>query len=133
MPIKSTITDGIIYTEISGDLNFNLVIQHIDFIVSSKDKIADHYELHDFTSVKRIDLSADDMGRIASYSKQTAHTFQNSCVAIYANNDFVYGMARMFKTFFELDEHPAIIRIFRNKENANQFLRNKRKECAPTC
>lgn len=124
MPINSTITQDIIHTEISGELNLNIVIQHIEFINSIKDKLADHYELHDFTNVKSINLSSDDMEKIASYSMQRA-VFRHSCIAIYANNELAFGMARMFVAYFEMAEHPAIIRIFKNKENARQFLRDE--------
>jgi hypothetical protein len=82
MPIQSKIINGIVYTEISGELNYDLVIQHIDFIVSLKDKIDNHYELHDFTNIKRINLSSDDMASIASYAMPTANTFQHACIAI---------------------------------------------------
>jgi hypothetical protein len=34
-------------------------------------------------------------------------------------------MATMFKAFFEQAGHPVIVRIFRNKGNAVQFLRDQ--------
>ncbi len=128
MPIRSKILEGIIYTEISGELNSPLVIQHIDFIVSCKDKLENHYELHDFTNVKRINISSDEMGRITSYGMQTANVFKHSYIAIYANTDLAFGMARMFEISMELSKNPTIIKIFRKKDNAIQFLRNEMKK-----
>ncbi len=125
MPISSKIVDGIIYTEISGELDFPLVIQHIDFIVSCKDRLENHYELHDFTNVKRINLSPNDMAKVASYGIQTESAFEHSYIAVYAKDDFTFGMARMFKTNLELSKNPTIVKIFRNKEDAIQFLINE--------
>ena len=127
MPISLKIVEGIIYTEISGDLDLPLVIEHIDFIVSCKDKLQNHYELHDFTNVKRINLSSDDMGKIASYGMRAANAFEHSCIAVYANTDLTFGMARMFEISLELSKNPTTVKIFRNKENAIQFLRNEMK------
>ncbi len=128
MPIRSKVVKGIIYTEISGELNFPLAIQHIDFIISCKDRLENHYELHDFTNVKRINLSSEEMGKITSYGMQTANVFEHSCIAVYANTDLTYGMARMFEISSEMSENPTTIKIFRNKEDAIHFLRNEMKK-----
>ena len=125
MPINTTITDGIVYTDISGELNLELVLQHIDLIVSMGSKLTNHYELHDFTNVEGIRLSSDDMARIASYAVEKTYPFQHSYIAIYANNEFTFGMARMFEIFFELANHPTIIQIFKDKKDAIQFLKDE--------
>lgn len=128
MPIQSRIAEGIIYTEISGELRYTSVIQHIDFIVSCRDQLKNHFELHDFSHATHINISSEDMGKIAAYGMQTAKVFEYSCIAVYANNDFAYGMARMFEISLELSENPTTIQIFRNREDAVQFLKEKLKK-----
>lgn len=125
MTIRSTLVEGMIHKDISGELDLPLVIQHIDFIVSLKDKLKNHYELHDFENVKSINLSSKDMKKIASYGLQVANAFGHSCIAVYANNDSSFGMARMFVAYLEMSNNPTDIKLFRNKEDATQFLRDK--------
>ena len=125
MPIQSTIIDGIIYTELSGQINYDIVIKQIDFISSLKGKIVNRYEFHDHTNTESINLTADDISKIAAYSIKTKNIFQHSFLAIYAPNDFTFGIARMFAAFYELEEHTIHAEIFRSKEDAIQFLKNK--------
>ncbi len=122
MPIKSTIVDGIIYTEVSGEINYGQVIMQIDFIFTLKDKIVCRYELHDHSNTEGINLTTDDMRKIASYSTKVKNIFKHSFVAIYAPTDLTFGIASMFQTFYEIEEHTIIVEIFRDKEEAKQFL-----------
>ena len=124
MPIKSTISDGIIYTEISGEINYDLVVKQIDFILSLKDKLVNRYELHDHTDTNLINISSDDIQKMAVASKTTRDIFKHSFLAVYAPTDYTFGIARMFMTFFELSEHTINVKIFRNKEEAIQFLKD---------
>jgi len=127
MPIKSTIVDGIIYTEVSGEINYDQVIMQIDFIFTLKDKIVCRYELHDHSNTEGINLTVDDMKKIASYSTKAKNIFQHSFAAIYAPTDFTFGIARMFQTFYELEDHSITVNIFRDKEEAIQFLMKQKR------
>lgn len=123
MPIKSTIKDGMIFTEITGEINYNNTCQQIDFIASLKTKIKNLYELSDFTKVTNINLTADDLDNIASYLEKSKGTYPHSFVAYYVVNEFQYGMARMFQTHIELNDQPIVIKIFKDKEKALLFLK----------
>ncbi len=125
MPIKSTIMDGIIYTEISGEINYDDVIKQTDFIFSPKDKIDNKYELHDHTNTEGIKLSTDEIRKVVEYAKGKTQDFQQSFLAIYAPNDFTFGIARIFESFFEIKEISTNAKIFRDKEDAIQFLKSK--------
>lgn len=127
MPIQSTITDGIIYTELSGVINYDAVICQIDFIYALKDTLIHRYELHDHTNTESIRLSAEEISKIASYSQKTTNIFNRSVLAVYAPTDFTFGVARMFDAFFKMEEHSIESEIFRQKEDAITFLMNKRK------
>jgi hypothetical protein len=128
MPIKSTIIDGIIYTELSGEIDFDTVIQQIDFISSLKNKIANRYELLDHTNITKMNISSDEIHRLAMYSKKTEDVFPISFAAVYAPNDLTFGKVRMFMSHYELAGHSINVSIFRNKEEAIQFLKHKKSE-----
>jgi len=125
MSIRSTVKDGIIFTEFSGEINYDVAIQQTEFIMSLKDRIVNQYELHDHTHTERINFSSNDIRKIAAYSIKTKDIFQHSFLAIYAPNDFTFGIARMFEAFFKLEGHPIDAGIFRDKEEAIQFLKTK--------
>lgn len=128
MPTKSTITDGIIYTEISGEISYNTVIQQIDFISSLKEKITNRFELIDHTNITNINISSDEIVSIAAYSKKMIDFFPVSFAAIYVPNDVTFGMVRMFETWYQLQEHSINVSIFRNKAEAIRFLTDKKNE-----
>ena len=128
MPIKSTIIDGIIYTELSGEINYNSVIQQINFIASLKGKIENRYELLDHTNITDLNISPDEIPRLAEYSKKTEDVFPISFVAAYVPNDLTFGMVRMFMTHYELQEHSINVSVFRDKEEAIQLLKDKKSE-----
>jgi hypothetical protein len=123
MPIQSRLIDGIIYTEVSGEINYDLVVKQINFILSLKDKIVNRYELHDHTNTDSINLSFEEISSIATLSHKTKDIFQVSFLAVYAPNDVTFGIARMFETFYDLEEHTINASIFRNKEKAIKFLK----------
>lgn len=124
MSIKSTLLEGILYTKLEGDINKDVVIEYIDYIYTLKDKIDYRYELHDHTKTASINLSTDEMRNIAIYSKKTSDIFQHSYLSIYAPSDFTYGIARMFKSFYEIQKHQINAEIFRNRNDAIQYLKN---------
>ncbi len=126
MPIESTIIDGIIYTGLSGEVSYDMVTKYIDYISSLKDKLVCRYELHDHTNTESISLSSDDIQHIAEYSIKTQNIFQHSFLAIYAPNDFTFGIARMFQAFYDIQENPIAAQIFRSREVAIQFLQDKK-------
>ena len=122
MPIQSTLRDGIIYTELSGEIVYDAVIAHTDFIFSLAGQVNNQYELHDHTRTQGMNLFADDIRKIAAYSLKLRNIFQHSFIAVYAPSDFAYGIARMFEAYFELADHSIQAQIFRDKTEAIEFL-----------
>jgi hypothetical protein len=123
MPIQSRLIDGIIYTEVSGEINYDLVVKQKNFILSLKDKIVNRYELHDHTNTDSINLSFEEISNISTHSPKTEDVFQVSFLAIYAPNEVTYGIARMFVALYELRGHTINVSIFKNKEEAVKFLK----------
>lgn len=121
------LNDGIVYTEIIGEIKYDIICQQIDFIASLKNKMKNHYEFSDFTNVTGIHLSINDMERIAHYLEKSGSTYPHPHIAYYVVNDFQFGMARMFQTHVEFAEHPVVIRVFRNRDKALQFLKSAMK------
>lgn len=126
MPIKPEIIDGIVYTEISGEIGYDEIIRQADFVLTLKEKLTCLYELHDHTHTKNINISADDIPKVATRLSETQNIFTYYFLAIYAPSDFVFGLARMFETFFEINGHTVQAKIFRDKDAAIQFLKDKK-------
>lgn len=128
MPIESSIRNGMVCTELMGEINYDITCQHIDFIASLKPRIQILYELTDFTNVTGVNLTDDDMQKIGYYLEQSKGTYPHSYIAYYVVNDFQFGMARMFQIHMELADHPMVIQVFRDKEEALQFLKDAMKK-----
>ena len=128
MPIESRLTDGIIYTELSGAITFDVVVDYIDFIYSLKDDIDCRYELHDHTKTARLNLTIDDIRNIVTYAGKTSDIFRHSFLAVYATNDLTFGVARMFEAFYEMAKRRIHAEIFRSREAAIQYLTAKKSE-----
>lgn len=128
MPVTSAIIDGIIYTEMSGEINYDHVIMHVDFLVTLKDTIVNRYELHDHSNTENISLTADDILKIAKYSIKAENIFKHTFLAIYAPTDLSFGIARMSETFYALEKHSMVSKIFNDREKAIQFLMEQKRK-----
>lgn len=124
MSIKSSISGGIIYVEISETLKIADCLQHVKFLLNLKDKIKNRYELIDHTNTKNIDLSGEDFQTIFKYALPIKDIFEHSYVAIYCNHDLNFGLSRMFESYHQLSQHSSIVDIFIKKEKAIEFLAN---------
>lgn len=122
MSIESKLKDGIIYTKVSGELNYETTCKQIEFIASLRDEINNHFEISDLSGVTKISLTTDDMAKISSIINQAGGIFPHSVVCYYVTDDFQYGMARMFETYMDIAELPMKIQIFKEKEKAIDYL-----------
>ena len=84
--------------------------------------------LLDHTNITDLNISTDEILRLAEYSKKTEDVFPISFVAAYVPNDLTFGKVRMFMTHYELQEHSINVSVFRDKEEAIQFLKDKKSE-----
>jgi|HubBroStandDraft_2_1064218.scaffolds.fasta_scaffold26194_1 hypothetical protein len=101
----------------SGVLTLADVLAHQDQILAEPDFNPQFSQLMDFTHVTKIDLSAEDICRLAE--RDIFHP--TSSRAILVTNDLGEGLARLFAI---LREHAAEkrIRIFRNLDEALKWV-----------
>lgn len=125
MPIETTLVDGFIHTRLSGDIDDDMVAGHLDFLLSLRDETANIFEFHDHSDSSVVNLSADKIQGIAEKAKVLNDAFQHNVLAVFAPNDYVLGMARMFEAFFEISEINIDARFFGNREDAIRFLKDK--------
>ena len=126
MPIKCTLKDGIVHTEISGELTFEVARSHMEHLVSLKDRIRNLYEIEDLNAVTKVSFSADDFHRMVRVATKPQQTYEHEFLAYYAETDFAFGMARMAQIYFELSGHPMHIEIFKDRDEAIRFLKEKK-------
>jgi hypothetical protein len=101
----------------SGVLTLADVLAHQDQILADRDFNPGYSQLLDLTHVTKIDLSADDICKLAE-----RHIFHpTSSRAILVTTDLGQGLARLFAI---LREHAGEkrIRIFRNLDEALEWV-----------
>ena len=126
MPIKCTLEDGIVYTEISGELNLEVARSHMEYLASLKDRIRNLYEMEDLNGVTKVSFSADDFHKMVRVATKPQQTYKHEFLAYYAETDFAFGMARMAQIYFELNGHPMHIEVFKDRGEAIRFLKEKK-------
>jgi hypothetical protein len=107
----------LVLTSASGVLTLADVLAHQEQILADPDFNPQYSQLLDLTHVTKIDLSADDICKLAERSV----FWPTSSRAILVNTDLGVGLARLFKI---LREHAGEkgIRIFRNLDEALQWV-----------
>ena len=120
--IDATVKDGIIYTEIEGELIYDMVVYQIDYIVGLRDQIEHHFEFSDLSKVTGINLSSTEMDNLGKHALATQNTFERTFAVYYAPNDFTFGMGRMFQTFFGLNKHRMVIEISKDRDEAIRWI-----------
>jgi hypothetical protein len=104
----------------SGVLTLTDALVHQERLLGDPDFSPDFSQLLDFTHVARVELSAEEIRRLA----QTTVFSANSRRAFVVDNDLKFGLARMFAVFREtLGENG--IRVFRNLDDALDWLLEK--------
>jgi hypothetical protein len=104
-------------TQASGLVTFNDVIGHLD--QEERDRGLDVPELVDARSAKT-DLTAEQVRRLIQRGVQLLRTIPLGPTAIVADDDTLFGMARMYSI---LAEHDGIfVDVFRDIESAQNWL-----------
>jgi hypothetical protein len=86
--------------------------------------------LSEFTDLSEANMSEftnDDVTRLASYIEGVykKHNVTHAKNAIYSPNDLPFGLARMYSIY--ASESPELVQVFRDKEEAMQWLINEQK------
>ncbi len=70
-------------------------------------------------------LKSSDIENIAAIIRQYAHRFEErkaGKTAIVASSDLQYGLSRILGTFYEIEDFPTQLKIFRLMEEAIKWL-----------
>jgi hypothetical protein len=125
MPITSQIdrTKNLTLYTLIGELTLDEI----------QNAIKSFWEAHDLTlnalwdvrSAKLTHLKSSDMESIAALIGQYAHRFEErkgGKSAIVASSDLQYGLSRILGTFYEIEDFPTQLKIFRIMDEAIQWL-----------
>jgi hypothetical protein len=111
-----------------GEVNAEQVAnQIISFLTREPTKLV----LWDFTEGSLASLSSKDLQMIIQRGAQFADRRKGGRTAIACSREVDYGLSRMFQTFASLQHIPFEINVFRNLEEAVEWLNQSRKGYAP--
>jgi hypothetical protein len=67
-------------------------------------------------------LTSDEINYLAQYGSQLATNRAEGKTAIVFDSPFEYGLGRIFQAYVEINTTPVEVRLFRNLEEAKQWL-----------
>lgn len=86
------------------------------------------YCIIDYSGAEKVMLSSSDVEEISSQDKELAGYFPDFIVAIIAVKDLEYGVSRMWETFIELHDLLWETMVFKNRVDAEVWIRQKMSE-----
>jgi len=122
MCIWSELKDGIVFTKVANDIDFDLVsnkVRSSDTLIESTGIYA---ELIDLSECDSVDLNSNEMVKLTGLIEDAFEKFEKSFVAVYAPNDYVYGITSMMQNYAVLNDSSARVETFRDKEKALNWL-----------
>jgi len=122
MPTSYTIDKArrLVLSEGSGVLTTPDLLAHQDKLASDPDFAADFSQLYDLPQVTDVQLTANDLRRLA----QRSVFHPNARRAILVSSDLVFGLSRMFEMFRESLGETGI-RVFRDRDEALAWILGK--------
>ncbi len=125
MPMNITyIDDGRILLAGEGAVTGKEIIDINDRIYESPQKIKQIlYQLADFTSVTELLVSNAEVKMLALQDKRASKINPNMCIALVGQQDFIYGLARMWKALTY--DAPFETMVFRKLEDAQKWIKIK--------
>lgn len=101
----------------SGVFSLADAVSHMEKLSKDPEFDPSFSQIADFTQVTRIELSGDEIRRLAQMGVFSAHSRR----AFIAPNETIFGIGRMFETLRGLEGEKGI-RIFRNLEQALDWV-----------
>jgi hypothetical protein len=101
---------------------------HKKYLMQDEDKLKKYrYSLSDYTGVTKAATSTEAITLIANLCKRVAKISPEAVVvAVVANQDMIYGLARMSQIL--MDETGWEHQVFRNREDAESWIKKRVKE-----
>src|SRR5258708_16593245 len=107
----------LVLSEGSGLLTMPDLLAHQDKLASDPDFSADYSQLYDLTQVTDVEITPNDVRRLA----QRSVFLPNARRAVLVSSDVVFGLSRMFEVFRESLGETGI-RVFRDRAEALAWL-----------
>jgi len=81
------------------------------------------YSLSDYTATTEFDVSNESVELIAKYCQKASIVNPEAVVAIVANQDLIYGLARMWEMLSYKTEWEKM--VLRNREDAEAWIKER--------
>ena len=81
------------------------------------------FSLTDVTAVTKLDLSTESINIIANLCIEASKVNPDPIVAIAANRDLMYGLARMYEALVDRTDWETM--VFRSKKEAVEWIRKR--------
>ena len=107
----------LVRTTVTGVVTDADLIAHKDRLNSDPAFGPGMSELSDVTNVHRLDVTSQGVRTLVWHDDRHSRRFAGHKLAIVANEDVVYGMARMYQT-----QSSADVGVFRSLQEALSFL-----------
>lgn len=87
------------------------------------------HQIHDYRRVETIDISVNDIRRMAELDKRVARINPNIIVAVVTGSDVGFGLSRIWQGY--TNEYPFVSKVFRSMSEARIWLSEQLKETPP--
>ena len=130
MPLEIKDCDGGLGNIIEGR-GFVRDQEIIDFfkghLTQDKEKFIKYrYSLADYTAATKTDVSNESVNFIAELCVEASKVNPDPIVAVAANNDLFYGLARMYEALIYRTEWETM--VFRSRKEAVEWIKKKAKD-----
>lgn len=120
--VSKTIDENLELTELSwnGKLSLDEIIQTLNEFYASPTRNL-------IWNISKADISTitnDDLKTVIAITKEPAHRRPDGKTAILGSTDLHFGMARVYATYCEFENHPISVSVFRNKDAAINWISN---------
>ena len=130
MPIEIKDIDGgvgVIITAFGQLTEKEWVDAHVEHLTQDENKFKKYrFSLSDYTAVTKVEVSNSAIYKIAKYGERAAQINPLPVVALAANQNLSYGLARMWE--FLVDNTDWETMAFRNRGDAETWLKERVKE-----
>ena len=122
MPISYRIDlrQNVIWTTVTGILTDCEILEHKQKILKDPDFRPGMRELSDVRKVERLDITSEGVQRFVAQDADDTLLHRNHRIAIVAQEDVVFGMARMYAMMTE--NNLGDVMVFRDMKDAIAWL-----------
>ncbi len=122
MPISvKCVDDQYVVLHCEGDVLVDDFVKANDYIYAELDARLARLQIVDLTTATRIELSAEDVQRLADQDRRAVDVIDRVAIAVVAPKDFAFGLARMWEAY--ADAPDVVTAVFRDLDTARDWLR----------